>query len=531
MEKISLFWPEGEPANWVSASSGPEKTLRRCVIAEKRTNESQGVGGSVLILANADPDVVIESCTIANNTGRIAGILMYYSTLYRPSAGSDANSDSLNLLVRNSIIWGNNAVMGVTVIPEGIAEYAVNYSDVTYNPPPAHEYYGEGTVSVDPLFADPENGDYRLLPGSPCIDTGDPAMTDPDGSRIDMGAIPFGRPFTRAERVFPFEVGQQYQFRAATSFRRPSGHSLPAWQTAEITVTDTVINDTTWLHVPYWCAFGSEYYRIDDSLRVWDFSLTEGTPRILFDLGKSGRTGDVGLAVCGEARDVIWDFDTPPRIETPRHWSYAEMDGRDEPDPFNHWYFATGWTTTPYCHAEPTDSVFAYAMGMCCPSPAYAQVFGIDGPASSRFHQGFAKQATGIWSTFRQKSTADWPAMSDVWVAVRRSPVRVAFALSTAPNPFNPSTTIRYDLPEASHVRLSIYDITGRHVRALVDAYTAAGTHAVVWDGTDASGRAVASGVHLVRLVSAGRSPSGESHRDSQTNQSEATVRRVTLVR
>ena len=51
-----------------------------------------------------------------------------------------------------------------------------------------------GNISADPLFADPENGDFRLQPGSPCIDSGDPELiyNDHDGSRNDMGA--FGGP-------------------------------------------------------------------------------------------------------------------------------------------------------------------------------------------------------------------------------------------------------------------------------------------------------------------------------------------------
>jgi len=70
------------------------------------------------------------------------------------------------------------------------------------------------------------------------------------------------------------------------------------------------------------------------------------------------------------------------------------------------------------------------------------------------------------------------------------------------PNPFNPSTTIRFSLPGAGPVLLSFYDVNGRLVRTLIDGTMQAGLHEVVWNGRDQSGRAVASGIYLYRLTS-----------------------------
>ena len=67
------------------------------------------------------------------------------------------------------------------------------------------------------------------------------------------------------------------------------------------------------------------------------------------------------------------------------------------------------------------------------------------------------------------------------------------------PNPFNPSTTIRYQLPEASNVQLTVYDVTGQLVRTLVEGNMEAGHYVATWNGRDVSGRAVASGVYLSR--------------------------------
>lgn len=68
------------------------------------------------------------------------------------------------------------------------------------------------------------------------------------------------------------------------------------------------------------------------------------------------------------------------------------------------------------------------------------------------------------------------------------------------PNPFNPRTTIKFELPEAGSVRLSVFDVAGRLVRTLVDESMPLGSHEAIWDGKDASGREVGSGSYLVRL-------------------------------
>ncbi len=75
------------------------------------------------------------------------------------------------------------------------------------------------------------------------------------------------------------------------------------------------------------------------------------------------------------------------------------------------------------------------------------------------------------------------------------------------PNPFNPTTTISFDLPEPLVVTLSIYDPAGRLVRTLVPAEIAdAGPHEIVWDGRNEAGQVVASGVYSCRLDAGGRS-------------------------
>ena len=76
--------------------------------------------------------------------------------------------------------------------------------------------------------------------------------------------------------------------------------------------------------------------------------------------------------------------------------------------------------------------------------------------------------------------------------------------LANEPNPFNPSTRIRFQLERSGDVKVGVYDVAGRPVRHLHAGRLEAGDHALVWDGTDDAGRNVASGVYYGRLETTG---------------------------
>ena len=76
----------------------------------------------------------------------------------------------------------------------------------------------------------------------------------------------------------------------------------------------------------------------------------------------------------------------------------------------------------------------------------------------------------------------------------------VDFQLYNFPNPFNPETTIYYQLPAVSKVQLSIYNIKGQKVKTLINDFQDADEHSVVWDGNDSSGKNVSSGLYFYKL-------------------------------
>ena len=72
--------------------------------------------------------------------------------------------------------------------------------------------------------------------------------------------------------------------------------------------------------------------------------------------------------------------------------------------------------------------------------------------------------------------------------------------LKNHPNPFNPTTTISFNLANAAHVILRVFSITGEHVTTLVNDFKDAGPHYVVWNGKNAAGNTVASGMYVYQL-------------------------------
>ena len=91
-----------------------------------------------------------------------------------------------------------------------------------------------------------------------------------------------------------------------------------------------------------------------------------------------------------------------------------------------------------------------------------------------------------------------------IMTAVRDTPVSSGAVLHPAyPNPFNPATTVVFDLPASGHVSLEIFSVRGEHVATLYRGWISGGRHTMKWSGVDQRGDRVASGVYLARLRTA----------------------------
>lgn len=119
------------------------------------------------------------------------------------------------------------------------------------------------------------------------------------------------------------------------------------------------------------------------------------------------------------------------------------------------------------------------------------------------------KGRTFIFKRYRQKLQDGSEVIQSIGIPAKSRMPDVAASNSgfvlhpNVPNPFNPQTTIRYDIPEASAVQIVVYNIIGQKVRTLLDQQIEAGSHQVVWDGQDDFGRRVASGTYIVAMKGA----------------------------
>jgi hypothetical protein len=126
---------------------------------------------------------IVEGCVFAGGDGLDVSLNLWADIANCSFDDATITATGTTLTIKNSIGRGTTAV-------DGYASLDVTYSDIVGG------FAGTGNIDADPLWVDAGNGDYGLLPASPCIDRGDPASPlDPDGTRADMGAIPFENAF------------------------------------------------------------------------------------------------------------------------------------------------------------------------------------------------------------------------------------------------------------------------------------------------------------------------------------------------
>ena len=160
----------------------------------------------------------------------------------------------------------------------------------------------------------------------------------------------------------------------------------------------------------------------------------------------------------------------------------------------------TEWPPSVYSYIDVSDE------GIIIPAGA-SMYFGYSNPGMGG-QIGFNGVETWSWldeqwdldSDFNRTAVMQFKGSFAVTAVDDETPASVV-GLSNHPNPFNPSTTISFDLPRDMTVSLDVVTLTGRRVAQLAQGRRDAGSHQVMWNGTDTLGRAVPSGIYLARLV------------------------------
>jgi len=115
------------------------------------------------------------------------------------------------------------------------------------------------------------------------------------------------------------------------------------------------------------------------------------------------------------------------------------------------------------------------------------------------FRDGVEVVSDTVWADARTSGVEENRASS--------KPSRCVLA-EAYPNPFNPSTTVTWELPRAADASVRVFDVNGRQVATLADGPADAGLHRTMWNGLDASGYLVPAGVYIVRLEAEGAAES-----------------------
>ncbi|NQU68436.1 MAG: T9SS type A sorting domain-containing protein [Candidatus Marinimicrobia bacterium] len=423
----------------------------------------------------------IEKVTITNNNSPDgAGIYI--------KDGSD-----INLL--NTIIFGNSQY-GQNEIVFGMTNSSLNlnYSllgggiESIGNPGGGSVMGNIGVIDSNPLFTDPSNFQYTLEWNSPCIDTGNPdSIIDLDDTIADMGAFYFPQ-FLASGDVNMDEYIDVLDVVAMVQFILGTGTLTDyQFQNADLNQSGTI--------------------DVLDIVTLVMIILSEDLP--------SG--GPNGVTVVTK---IIKQGGNPPYVMDVLMLTDVEVAGMQMQIDINQGYKAV--------NATPGDYTTNAGMTLPCSISADSTVvkflsYGMNGESYpigngkileiGLIYVGLSRNNfdPSAGSVSELLVTADGSTYLESHSVEIEEFVRLVedgtntllgipenYALHSAfPNPFNPVTTIKYDLPETGDVKIIIYDMMGREVTQLVNAVENAGYHSVKWDATS-----YASGAYFVKMTS-----------------------------
>jgi len=416
-------------------------------------NASTMTGGAISAGNTVSPITISRSVIAFNTSGHngaaltiSSGPIVYLTqtTIYGNVSSAEVNGGAISCIgtnqphINSSIIAANTPTDFFTGLGTPVVHYSITQA----------EYEGTENLVANPMLVDPENGDFRLMPGSPAIDAGDPTLEpDDNGSRADIGAFTVQPPLLG-------DVSGNGEVTAADA-------SIILQYVARIVdgidvdVADVSGNGTVSAYDASFVLARAVNPGFAFPAEIPNYSKPSAS--IARSLSWQSRPDGYSLVVDNPAGIVAAEFT-------------VALEGADAAEVYPHENAA--W--------RRDGETLNVALVHMSDSAELLRLVGVESGTTPR-----------ILSLSLNEGTIP---------TVVANPF--AFELhQNAPNPFNPQTTLRFGLPASGPVSLVIYDVNGRLVRTLVDGNRAAGMHEVVWDARDDAGRAVASGVYVYRLT------------------------------
>ena len=459
-------------------------TFNRVLIVDNRAVN----GGAIFVSSYSDmaPEFHFTNTTFARNTATTqAGGLYIQGGTIATFENSIITSNRPNQIFARRIFRLNTLTVSYSNIQGGRNDIVDNHNiDIEWL---------EGNIDTDPLFVDPDEGDYHLTEDSPCIDAGDPDREpDPDGTRADMGAFYF-------HQVNPdpdIDV-------------EPDSISFPliavgAWEEVVLTIRNFG-GDT--LDVSSQAILEEEdpFFIIDGEGAFQLMPQTTHETTIRFEPMEEGDFEAVFRIECNDPDEEI--------VQIPIIGSAVLMIPDIEVDADSVYYGNLGIgitaeriVTISSIGNAPLSILDQYIV----PDDMYFYIREGGGEAllePDSTHEtvvAFAPRAYGdfealyvIESNDPDEGTIEIPLVGYVLdVDSEEQELPTEFALTSIyPNPFNSQTRLSYGLPEPAKVIIDVFDITGRRIATLVDHERPAGNYTCVWNAS-----AMSPGIYLVRM-------------------------------
>ncbi len=449
-------------------------------------NSASNNGGGMLINNRSNP--TLTDVTFSDNSAEVYGGGIHCSTLSFPSlenvtitSNSASNGGGIYLVggtsnpsLVNCILWNN--VPDEITLYDNDSSITVSYSNIQGG------WEGAGNIDIDPLFCEPDSGDYTLAENSPCVGTGE--------DDVNMGAFGVGcgtiilAPVL-LDIVFDQQIYEDDSLTIVVSATSDINASMSFTATSDTSDVSVTMDSTTLTAIPAQDWNGSSLITV-----------------IVIDENNLSDTTDFTLTV-----NAVNDYPEPFALIYPTLSDTFIINTNTNETILFYWQ-----------ESEDVDSEVEYKLNITLDyfNDVYTQEYdNISDSTIGISGYEWAVLMTNLnltrWTLYYiiEASDEEFITVSETGefvldnnsLSLSDDVIPTSFRThQNYPNPFNPVTTLRYDLPENALVNITIYDMLGREVKTLINQTQDAGYKSVIWDATNDYGKPVSAGIYLYQI-------------------------------